>query len=297
MRVLVTGSSGCLAAALLPALCADPAIERVTGIDIRPAYFAHPKFQGVQVDITTRLQASALGGHDALVHLAYVVLRGRMPEEAMRRINVDASARMLRLAADCAVHRLIMLSSAAVYGSGIDINEGAPLAPLAGFSYGQHKAELERRVASELPHCLRLRPHVILGNHAQPLLRFLLRQPCYPRIAGPEPQLQCVHEDDVVAAVRLALNSRIAGAMNLATAQTFSFAQVIRRLHRFTLPLPIGIGQFLLSGCWRLTGLGGEPGWMQGLCQSLTLDSGRARRELGWVPRYSACEAVSAALV
>ena len=42
MNVFVTGSSSCLAQAVLPALCAEPGIERVTGADLAPFFDAAP---------------------------------------------------------------------------------------------------------------------------------------------------------------------------------------------------------------------------------------------------------------
>lgn len=296
MRVLVTGSSGCVAAALLPALCEDAAIESVSGIDLRPARYQHSKFRAHRINIADRLSTNLLRSHHALVHLAYVVLRGRRTENAMRLINVEASMRVLNRAAESGVERLITLSSAAVYGSGIDLSEQAPLAPLPGFCYAQQKAELERKIAAELPRCLRLRPHVILGRHAQPLLRFLLTQPCYPRLPEPEPKLQCVHELDVVAAIKLALGSSVSGAVNLAAPQTFSFADAIRARHEHAVALSPRVAQRLLDWCLWFTGYGGEPGWMQGLFRSLTLDCSRARNELGWAPQHAAPDALNATL-
>ena len=286
MRVLISGSSGCLGSVLVPALCADPAIEAVTGVDLRASRFAHAKYRHLQLDLDD-LGVQRLSGHDALVHLAYVVLRGRMSEVAMSRINVRASANLLRRAKECGIGRTILLSSAAVYGCGVNLDERAPYAPLAGFSYGRHKAELEGVVETQIPDCLRLRPHVIFGRHAQPLLRFLLRQPLYPRLPMPEPELQCVHEDDVASAIRLALFSQARGALNLASTDAFSFAQIMRRTHRMALPAPPALLAAALHVGWRVGGWGGEPGWMRGLCQPLTLSCARARHELGWTPRHT----------
>ena len=91
MKVFVTGSSSHFAAALLPRLCARPEVERVAGIDLHPPRFEHPKFHAAQLDIRNPQLEGLLDGHDALVHLAFVVLRGRMPEREMFDINVNGS--------------------------------------------------------------------------------------------------------------------------------------------------------------------------------------------------------------
>lgn len=294
MKVLVTGSSAGLARALLPQLCADAAITQVTGIDRQPAHFAHPKFRALQADFRDAQTAALLPQHDALVHLAYVVLRGRMNEAAMREINVDGSRRLLQAARAAGLRRIVHLSSAAVYGSGADLNEDAAYAPLAGFCYGAHKAELERRLQDTVPECLRLRPHIILGPHAQPVLRQILRLPVYLRLADPQPELQCVHEDDVAAAICAGLARDVHGPYNLAAADSWSLREVMRARHALRLPLPVTAARAGLAIAHGVSGWGGEPGWLDGLRHTLTLDCRRAARDLGWHPAYSAAQALAA---
>lgn len=287
MRVLVTGASACLAAALLPRLCARPDVEQVTGIDVKPPQFAHPRFTALRCDIRSPEALRAVHGHDALVHLAFVVLRGGTDAREMADVNVRGGHALLLAARDAGVRRIVVLSSAAVYGSGVDLCEDAPLQPLPRFAYAQHKTALEALLARDLPDCVRLRPHVILGPHAQPLLRQLLAQPCYLRLPAPAPRLQCVHEDDVAQAI-LAAIARGTGPYNLAAPQTFSFEDVIRRRHRLAVPLPRAAARAALSLACRLTGWGGEPAWIDGLCASLTLDCTRAAHELNWRPVHDA---------
>jgi nucleoside-diphosphate-sugar epimerase len=73
VRVLVTGSSSCLARALLPRLCAGGDITEVTGVDLRPAHFAHPKFRALVMDFrdpqTTALLPAILMARIAGSHM------------------------------------------------------------------------------------------------------------------------------------------------------------------------------------------------------------------------------------
>lgn len=294
MKILVTGSSACLAQAVLPLLCAQPDISGITGVDLRPSRYAHPKFRAMTADFRAPQVTALLPAHDALVHLAYVVLRGRMRTDRMRDTNVSGSYTLLRAAGDAGVRRVIHLSSAAVYGSGRSLDEAAPFAPLRDFSYGQHKAELETWLARELPQCVRLRPHVILGPRAQPTLRQILALPVHLRLPDPQPELQCVHEDDVAAAVLASLRSDVCGAFNLAAADPWDLRDVMRRRHAPSVPLPVTAARAALSIAHGACGWGGEPGWLDGLLHTLTLDCSRARRELGWVPRYSGIQTLAA---
>jgi UDP-glucose 4-epimerase len=287
MRAFISGSASHLARALLPRLCDDPDISSIIGLDSARAHFAHTKYRHVQADLRSADLAPLLHSCDALVHLAFVVLRGKTPAETMREINLDASQRLFEAAAQCRIPRQIHLSSAAVYGSGEQVNENAAYHPIPGFLYGEHKAALEHWLDRHHPNVVRLRPHIILGRHAQPLLKNLLRQPFYVRLPDPQPLLQCVHEEDVSAAIQLALKRPASGAYNLSAPDSFNFRDAIRRRQRWALPLSPRLARSALALTWRLTGIGGEPGWMEGVDHSLTLDCDKAQRELGWQPQHS----------
>jgi UDP-glucose 4-epimerase len=282
MRVLLTGSASHLARVLLPRLCAVPWVEAVVGCDVRPTPFRHAKFIAHRLDIREAGFEGLIAGCDALVHLAFVVLRGRLDAPSMRAVNVEGTRRVFTLAAERGVQRLVHLSSAAVYGGGENLTEAAPLAPLPGFLYAHHKAEVEAWLAATLPQVVRLRPHAILGPHCQPLLATLLRLPLGVKVSGPAPRLQCVHEEDVADAILAALERPVAGPFNLAAPGSFTLDALPGR----RLPLPFFLARGLLSTAWRLTGFGGEPGWLAGLRHSLTLDCSRAHTGLGWQPRH-----------
>ncbi|MBI4196072.1 MAG: NAD-dependent epimerase/dehydratase family protein [Betaproteobacteria bacterium] len=293
MRVFVTGSSSHLAQALLPPLCGSPQVGSVTGIDLLPPRFQHAKFAAARADIREPDLSGRLGGHDALIHLAFVVLRGRMRESEMFDVNVNGSRNVFRAARAAGVRRFIHMSSAAVYGSGSELAESAPLDPLPGFLYAEHKARIETWLADEVPECARLRPHVVLGPNAQPLLKCLLDQPFYVRMTEPYPSLQCVHEDDVAQAVLHALAQGASGPFNLATQDSFSFRDAIRSRHRVSVPLPLPIARAGLDVAWRISGWGGEPAWIEGLTRTLLLDCRRAATELGWRASRSAAQTLA----
>ena len=282
MRVLVTGAAGCLGQALLPLLCAEADIDTVTGTDLRETVWAHKKYGHRRTDLRHADATRELAEYDAVIHLAYVVLKGRQSASAMRAVNVDASATFLRAAVDAGVPRIIHLSSAAVYGSAELADESQPFDPLPDFLYGQHKAALEQSLAGFSDQIVVLRPHVILGRHAQPTLRQLLRLPVCLRLPDPQPQLQCVHECDVATAILAALRSQATGPFNLAHPDTYNMQQLSHQLHRHVLAVPPAVAAAALHAVNGLTGWGGEPGWLAGLQKTLTLDCQRAQTLLNW---------------
>jgi UDP-glucose 4-epimerase len=301
VKVAVTGSAGRLARALLPRLCAHPQVAAVTGIDLLPAGFTHTKYREHRLDIRSPDVGAALAGHDALVHLAFVVMRGslgrrRRDRELVRAIDVGGSTNVLGAAVRAGLAQLVHLSSAAVYGpwpgNPARITEDQPLQPMPGFAYAEDKAAVEAWLEGlEASHpglrIARLRPHVILGPNAHPLLLFLLRQPFYPRLPDPQPLTQCVWEDDVADAILSALLRGVRGAYNLAAEPALSFRTMQRLVHRRTFPLPFGLTRSLQRALWQVTGAAGDPGWVEALGCSLALDCRRAHRELDWHPRLT----------
>lgn len=290
LRVCVTGASGRLARVLLPRLCAHPDVDAVVGVDRAAAVFAHPRYVHHRTDIRDPALSMLVRGCDALVHLAFVVLRGRLDAREMEDVNLRGTRHVFERAAAAGVRRFVHLSSAAVYGSGRDLTEDAPLAPLSGFLYARHKAEIEAWLAAAFPHAVRLRPHAILGPHCQPLLRRLARAPLRLVVPDAEPRLQCVHEEDVAAAVELALTREVSGAFNLAAPGDFGLGDLGRKGP----PLPFWLARGLFCTVWGVTGFGGEPGWIEGLRRGLTLDCSRAAEVLGWRPRFDAPSTLAA---
>lgn len=300
MRVLVTGSASHLARVVLPRLCAREDVTAVTGIDLRASDFRHPRYNEQRLDIRDPALASHLTGIDAVIHLAFVVMpgalgRARHDRALIRDINLHGSANVFSLARKTGVRHCVHLSSAVVYGAWPDnpplLDEQCPRRAMPGFSYAEDKVALEDwldtfEAQNNTPTVVRLRPHVILGPHAQPMLHFLLRQPFYPRLPDPQPLTQCVWEDDVTEAVLLALDHRQAGSFNLAADPALSFRDMQRLRHRLTLSLPFALARGLHRTLWRFTGIAGEPAWFDGMRHSLAVDSRRARQTLGWRPRH-----------
>lgn len=293
MKIFLSGCAGHLAAALLPRLLAHSSVESVVGVDLHATAFSHPQFTAYQLDYAGAEAHALLRGCDGLVHLGFTVLRGKMAAGRMWQNNVAGACALFEAARRADVGRIVHVSSAAAYGNGEDLNETAALAPEADFLYACHKAELESWLQDNLPRAVRLRPHLILGPHALPLLRFLLRQPGYPRFPDPQPVLQCVHEEDVASAIIAGLMREVSGAFNLATEETFAFRDIARSRHARAFALPSWLARSVLYSLWRLFGVGGEPGWLNAAARSLTLDCDRAQRELGWQAGHNAAQAVA----
>lgn len=214
MHVFVTGSSGCLAKAFLARLCLHPQVERVLGIDLKPATFAHPKFSSEIGDMRAPKSFAKILGCDAVVHLGFAIGRGEGTNEQMRDNNINGTMHVFAAARQAGIQKIINLSSVSVYGSGENIVESTALNPSSEFPYACHKAEIEHRCEKEYPEVVHLRSHFIFGPNAHPFLHALCNSRVYISLPRPVPRLQVVHEYDVAQAIIKVLELPVAGAFN-----------------------------------------------------------------------------------
>ena len=310
MKILVTGSASHLARACLPVLLDDSRISRITGIDLKSTDLSHAKYQEYQLDIRSNDMAHHFIDIDAVIHLAFVVNNGnlgqqRFDREYIRSVNVTGSTHVFNLAAQHEVKTIIHLSSAIVYGMDSNnpnfIPEDQPLKPLEGFYYSEDKVAVEQFLDQFEPQhakqrIVRFRPHVVLGQYTQPLVKALLQRPCYFLFDDPQPLTQCISEVDVATAMIQALFNDVRGSYNLATDQVASFYLIQKHLRNLSLPLPFELARHVHQWAWRYTGRYGDPAWLDCLQYSLTIDNEKAKRELNWAPTLNLFECLDATI-
>jgi nucleoside-diphosphate-sugar epimerase len=102
-----------------------------------------------------------------------------------------------------------------------------------------------------------------------------------------------VHEADVAEAIVRALHATTGGAINVAHPRTFSWRSVVRAHAPRAVGLPLGTLSLGLRVACRVAGWGGESAWIAGATQSLTVDCGRASRELGWAAAHDPLPAMA----
>jgi nucleoside-diphosphate-sugar epimerase len=321
LTVAVTGPTGTFGYGLMPLLEADERVERVVGIARRPfdpAQEGWTKLAYRQGDVRDRAALEhAFEGADVVVHLAFMVTGTGAGREAIRAINVGGTRNAFAAAADAGVARFVYASSVAAYGfhpdNPIGMTEEWPVRRAAHLFYAQEKAEIEQLLAEEAAlhpelDVYVLRPPVVLGPHSvgaktllpgplEPVARALAaaaaRLPvALPAIVPPLP-LQFVHEHDVgEALVRCIAGAGPPGAYNIAGDGVLTAVEVARELGLAVLPVPRrpvqAAGRLLAA----LPFAPPAAEWAEAMSHPAIMDTGKARRELGWRPRYSALEAL-----
>jgi nucleoside-diphosphate-sugar epimerase len=317
LTVAVTGPTGTFGFGLIPQLQADRRVMRIAGIARRtfdPAAYGWTKMEYRRGDVRdSRALQDAFGGADVVVHLAFMVT-GAASGEAIRSINVEGTLNAFRAAATAGARRFVYSSSVAAYGfhrdNPIGMTEDWPVRPATRLFYAREKAELERLLRAEAtarrggPALYLLRPSIVLGPHAvgaknllpEPLAALArtlaIRAGRLPvPVLVPALPLQLVHEGDVGRALlQCVVAAGPPGAYNIAADGILTAADVVRELGMLPLPVPAGPAQFAARGIAALPLLPPVVQWVEAASHPAIMDTSRAKKELGWVPRFTAFE-------
>jgi nucleoside-diphosphate-sugar epimerase len=325
LTVAVTGPTGTFGFGLIPLLQGDARVTRIAGIARRPfdpAAYGWTKLEYRRGDVRDPAALrDAFAGADVVVHLAFLVT-GAASAEVLRSVNVEGTLNAFRAAAEVGARRFVYASSVAAYGfhhdNPVGMTEQWPVRPAARLFYAQEKAELEHLLAAEAarteadggarPALYLLRPPMVLGPHAvgakdllpgplAPLGRALSsrigRFPVPLPVLVPMMPLQFVHEEDLgQALLRCVVAAGPPGAYNIAADGIVSTADVAREFGLIPLPLPGGPAQVAARAIAALPFLPPAMQWVEAASHPAIMDTGKAKRDLGWAPRYTALEAL-----
>jgi nucleoside-diphosphate-sugar epimerase len=297
MNVLVTGANGFVGQPLCEALRQHEhlvrAVVRQVGEDTRVTAIG-------EIDEKTDWK-SALLGIDVVIHLAARV--HVMQDEAadplaeFRRINTAGTENLARAAAANGVKRFVYVSSIKVNGEATDAEQKFTEAdlPAPQDPYGISKFEAEfalHRVAKETHlEIVVVRPPLVYGagvkgNFAQ-MMRVLNQHIPLP-LAAIHNQRSMIYVGNLVDAL-IACATHVNAAGNtylLSDGEDVSTPNLLRQLglalgkSARLFPFPATLLQLLA----KLLGKGEQ---VARVTQSLKVDSGKIRRDLGWTPPFS----------
>jgi nucleoside-diphosphate-sugar epimerase len=219
--VVVTGGAGLLGRRVVTLACADDEVDRVIALDDTLADGADPKVVAERVDFLTDDLDRWFEGADSVVHLAYRVgsSRRRPPR------NDEMFHRVLDAAGRAGIDRLVLLSSATVYGAWennpVPLTEQASLRPNPEFAYALQMARLEQRAAdwvADRPErrAAALRSCTALAEDGASWIATSLAAAAGIRPGGEDPPAQFVHLDDLAAAIDVARRHELDGPANVA---------------------------------------------------------------------------------
>jgi nucleoside-diphosphate-sugar epimerase len=215
--VAVTGAAGSIGSALTIRLAASPKVKRVIAIDGQRGDIAGVTWR--VADVRDPALAGRLAGVDVVVH-ADLDLAPDSDARTRRAFNVRGAQTVLTAAAAGRVGRVVLLTSAMVYGAhpdnAVPLPEDAPLAAEADSSVAGDLLEIEQ-LARRSPRAnpgvavTVVRPAALVGESVDTLVTRHFEAPRLLTVKGCAPRWQFCHLDDLTSAVELAVGGGIEG--------------------------------------------------------------------------------------
>jgi nucleoside-diphosphate-sugar epimerase len=293
----VTGAAGQLGAAVAAALVRSEGIRQVVGLDtVRPAV---PGVTWRRADPVDPALAGALRGIDALVHLALDLDAGS-DRAVQRTANNRGASIALTAAAAASVRRVVLVTSARVYGAHADnpvpLPEDAPLRAQPENTLLGDLLDIEQlaaRARSAYPgvSVSVVRPALLLGPGFEHAAAGLLDGPRLLAVRGARPHWQFCHVDDLGSAVATTLLAGLDGPLTVACDGWLEQAELELALdrRRIELPAPVAFGT---AARLHAIGVSTPPSELSYLVHPWVVSSQRLR-QAGWRPTHSNLEALA----
>ena len=319
LTVAITGPTGEIGISAVEALERRPEIERIIGMARRPfdpSAHGWTKTEYLQGDILDRVVVDALvADADVVIHLAFIIM-GSRKESA--RVNLQGTRNVFEatVAAD-RPRRLVYTSSVAAYGyhsdNPIPITEDVPTRGSPEHYYSEQKAACESALvettADSSLEVFVLRPCIVAGPKAPALAEAMpwrqlpgpvkrvaqalpLLKPPFP---DPGTPLQLVHHDDVGSAIALAATTSASpGAYNIAADGVMSMSELAEALGARPVRVPRIAATAASEVIARVPFVPSALEWLHVGRTSVVMDTSKAKTQLGWTPKYTAAETLSA---
>ena len=297
MRIAVTGAAGDFGTAILRGLLDDDRVAEVVAIDVRPPRVESAKLSAELCDVRSDRAAELVGGCEAVIHLAFILIPGRDRAEASS-VNQEGSRHIVEACGAAGVRRLVVASSLSAYGSpakGLPPAVEGELPPGSDRRfYFREKAEVERMLdAWEAEHpdsglvITRLQPGFVYGpDFSNPALA-LMGMPLAV-LPDDDGRTHLIHQVDLARAFCEAAFADHPGSFLLVTDESISHEDLAQLTGGRVVRLPVRAVEvgLDLAHAARLSPVSAD--WAVSGDRECRL--GRARETLGWEPSMSSRE-------
>lgn len=292
--VVITGISGNLGRTIAQILHRD---SQVVGIDRRP-FRGRPKDVELhRLDIRRKKAGDIFRRHDvkALVHLG-IVHDPRLSPEEHHSFNVRGTHSILEYCVKYGVKKVVALSSANVYGPDPNnpnfLSEDTPLSAAVRHGDIRDLVEVDMHVQSffwrhpEIETVI-LRPVHVVGPTVKNAPSNYLRKKRPWVMAGFDPIVQLIHQEDVARAILAALQPGVKGIYNVVGPGEAPLSRLLRILGRSPVPIPHFMARPMLERLWDWHLTGFPPPELDHIRYLCVVDGDRFKEDTGFAPAWS----------
>ena len=301
--VVLTGISGNLGRAVAKLLHRQ---EHLLGIDRRP-FVGKPKdVEMFTLDVRKKKIEDVFRRHQvkAIIHMA-IMHDPRMSAEDHHSFNVLGTTRVLECAAKYGVKKLVVLSSADVYGPAPEnsnfLTEDAPLMAASRFPSVRDLIEVDMLSQgffwkhAEIETVV-MRPVHIVGPSIKNAPSNYLRIARPWKLAGFDPLVQLIHMEDVASALAAALVPGRKGVYNVVGPGEAPLSAIFAELGRKPVSVPHPLARPLLSTLFRYRLASFPPEELDHIQFLGMVDGSRWAKEAQWQAKHTMRETIRAVL-
>jgi nucleoside-diphosphate-sugar epimerase len=304
MKALITGGSGYFGCVLRDRLLERGDAVRV--FDLRDADDRPPRVELVAGDLRDPDRVrTACEGIDVVYHnVAQVPLA--KDRDLFWSVNHGGTENLLRAVREARVRKLVHTSTSAIFGVPASNPVDETVEPTPMEAYGHAKLAGERLVRTAVERhgidATIIRPRTILGHGRlgifQILFNWVEEGRRIPVLGSGDNVYQFVHADDLAAASIAAAHRPGAAVYNIGTDRFGTMRETLEALcahagtgsRVYSVPMRLAVAAMNLTSALGISPLGPYHALMYG--RSLYFDVGRAKRELGWRPKWSNAEMI-----
>jgi UDP-glucose 4-epimerase len=303
LSVILTGISGNLGHAVAKVLHRE---VQVVGIDRRPLVGKPKDVEHYQIDLRKKKLEDVFKKHkvSAVIHMG-IMHDPRMSAEEHHSFNVVGTTRVLECAARFQVKKVVVLSSANVYGPSPNnsnfLSEEAPLMAASRFPQVRDLIEVDMLAHAffwKHPQIetVVLRPVHIVGPTIRNAPSNYLRLARPWVMSGFDPMVQLIHVEDVAQAMSASLRPGLRGVFNVVGPGEVPLSKVHRELGSRARSIPHVLARPLLSALFKYRFAHYPPEELDHIQFLCMVDGQRWKTESKWVPRFSMKETIRAVL-
>ena len=298
--VAVTGSRTYLGTELLRQLSDDPSIDRLIAIDLGEPDVISDKLTCYPLDLSSPSAGVELAKilrnekPDTLIHGAFLSSPTHDPVLA-HEVEDVGTMHVLDACAQTQPDRLLLLSTTMVYGANANnpnyLSEDAKLTTGIQSSFVKNKVNAEEQVLRfarnhEAMDVCSLRFAPILGPNVVNVFTRFFSRPIAPTVAGADPLMQVVHEQDAVRAALLALRQSSRGVYNIVGKDVLPYSTLLALLGRVPLPMPTSLARLAGRVLWAMRLSEVPASLLDHLRYVCVADGSKASETLGFEPVY-----------